>query len=158
MSGAIQRYSCRLKKNPLSSISHFQTIPPIIKQKIGGAAVRGTSVHNPNIERVWVDTLNGASNLYHDLVHFMEDQDSLDIDNPNHMWALQYSEAHTRSHEQIFVYNGCIEIECCWKCKEMYRLQSDLVNPRGRHLHWCVGGGGAPTEGRWLHLKQPHIW
>lgn len=55
-----------------------------------GSAIRGRSVHNQRIERSWVDLWNGATNLYYDLFHFMEQRGSLDSDNIAQLWALHY--------------------------------------------------------------------
>ena len=47
-------------------------------------------MHNQRIERSWVDVWNGATNLYYDLFHFLEQIGSLDVDNSSHVWALHY--------------------------------------------------------------------
>jgi len=54
------------------------------------SALRGTSCHNQRIERNWRDMWNGVTNLYYDAFHFLEEREYLDVDNPNHIWALHY--------------------------------------------------------------------
>lgn len=54
------------------------------------SAIRGTSVHNQRIERLWVDVWNSVTNTYYQLFRFLEDRDMLDPDNNNHIWCLHY--------------------------------------------------------------------
>lgn len=62
----------------------------MIRGRGRGSAIRGRSVHNQRIERSWVDTWNGATNLFYDLFHFLEQNGSLTIGNEVHLWALHY--------------------------------------------------------------------
>lgn len=54
------------------------------------SALRGASVHNQRIERLWGDLWRGVVNVYSDLFRFLEAEELLDINNNLHLWALQY--------------------------------------------------------------------
>ena len=54
------------------------------------AAIRGSSVHNQRIERLWRYMWNGATHVFYNLFYYMEDCNILDCNNERHLWALHY--------------------------------------------------------------------
>lgn len=55
-----------------------------------GSALRGRSMHNQQIERLWGDLWFGMTNVYHGLFKFFKCECIVDLDNEMHIWALYY--------------------------------------------------------------------
>ncbi|XP_014677213.1 PREDICTED: uncharacterized protein LOC106817080 [Priapulus caudatus] len=55
-----------------------------------GSAIRGKSVHNIRIERLWVDVWNGSTNVFYDLFCQFEANHVLDPNSDEQMFALHY--------------------------------------------------------------------
>lgn len=55
-----------------------------------GSFISGTSVHNQRIERLWRDLFQSCLVIFYRLFYGMEDNGFLDIENPIHIFCLQY--------------------------------------------------------------------
>lgn len=52
--------------------------------------IGGQRVHNQWIERHWKDVYYVCTSMYYDLFHYLEEKLVLDVNNPTHIWALQF--------------------------------------------------------------------
>lgn len=57
---------------------------------VPGAVLMGKSCHNQRIERLWGDVKSGVIHPYRQMFLLMEEENTLDANNRQHIWALQF--------------------------------------------------------------------
>lgn len=70
-----------------TEVEHF-----MIAQRGEGRAsvIKGKSVHNQRIERMWLDVFKGVSCVFHRTFFTMEEMEVLTVESDTEMWALHY--------------------------------------------------------------------
>ena len=83
-----------VSRGPHPYMEHLHALDVIMEEKIyehvSWSTIRGASVHNQIIERVWVDTWMGFTNTYYELFYFLEEQGIINPDQEEDMWALHF--------------------------------------------------------------------
>ena len=93
-----------------------------------GSAIRGRSVHNQRIERLWGDTWRQFVHVFYEAFSFLEHDGLLSIDNPTHLWCLHY------------VYLPLINKECLTFIKEwnVHGIRTEKGSPAPKTMFMQV--------------------
>ena len=78
----------RVRADKGSEFVHIEKFMDRVNQR--KSFIKGKSVHNQRIERLWRDVYCKVIDKYHRLFHYMEDFGILDIDNEVHIAALHF--------------------------------------------------------------------
>ena len=89
---SIREYSVpsRIRLDNGSEFNHVEHLMNVLNGENRGSVIRGPSVHNQRIERLWRDVFSKVLSKYYNIFNHMEKCNVLDILNPIHMFSLQY--------------------------------------------------------------------
>ncbi|XP_066931344.1 uncharacterized protein [Clytia hemisphaerica] len=80
----------RVRLDKGKEFNHVEHMMEVFNGERRGSCIRGRSVHNQRIERLWRDVYWKVLHKYYVIFYHMEDHNILDILNPIHMFSLQY--------------------------------------------------------------------
>ena len=80
----------RIRLDHGSEFNHVEVFMNMLNGDDRGSVIRGRSVHNQRIERLWRDVLWKVLDKYYKMFNHMENCSVLDILDPVHMFSLQY--------------------------------------------------------------------
>ncbi|XP_066932125.1 uncharacterized protein [Clytia hemisphaerica] len=81
----------RLRLDKGSEFVHVRSLMEYFNGEERGSQISGRSVHNQRIERLWRDVYTKVVEKYYKIFYHMEDHGILDLENPIHLYALQYT-------------------------------------------------------------------
>ena len=88
-----------------------------------GSAIRGRSVHNQRIERLWVDVYQGVNSTFHNLFTLMEVMGVLNVDDDVQLFVLHHAFLN-RIQEKLNIFRQ--QYNCHSLCTEHGRTPQQL--------------------------------
>lgn len=80
----------RVRLDKGSEFNHVEYLMNTMNGANRGSVIRGRSVHNQRIERLWRDVFTKVLMKFYNIFNHMESHDILNILDPTHMYSLQY--------------------------------------------------------------------
>jgi len=90
--GAIEKYGIpsRVRADKGGEFAHINSLMEEINGDNRGSFLKGKSVHNVRIERLWRDVFTKIMEKFYNIFNLMEDKNILDINNETHMACLHH--------------------------------------------------------------------
>lgn len=80
----------RIRLDGGSEFNHVEFLMNVLNGEDRASVMRGPSVHNQRIERLWRDVFCKVLDRFYNVFKHMEDHVILDISSPIHMYSLQF--------------------------------------------------------------------